>query len=120
MVKAPSLLCRERSKYTPDKRGIEVLTLKEVHRLGCLVLESRPVVTMAGVSQMLNGGRMAEWLRPRVFIAEIGLNIRRISVGSKSCPSRKSIGWAVDVKITPRCYYGRRKPIFKGAGWPSG
>ena len=43
-------------------------------------------------------GRMVEWLRPRVFIAENGLNIRRISVGSKSCPSRKSIGWAVGDK----------------------
>ena len=30
---------------------------------------------------------MAEWLRPRVFIAENGLNIRQISLGSKSCPS---------------------------------
>ena len=41
-------------------------------------------------------GRMAEWLRPRVFIAENGLNIRRISVGSKSCSlKKKSIGWAV-------------------------
>ena len=55
---------------------------------------------------------MAEWLRPRVFIAENGLNIRRISVGSKSCPSRKSIGWAVGAKVTSRRYYGRRKPIF--------
>ena len=27
-------------------------------------------------------GRMAEWLRPRTSIAENGLNIRRISVGS--------------------------------------
>ena len=43
---------------------------------------------------------MAEWFRPRVFIAENGLNIRRISVGSKSCRSRKSIGWAVDDKKT--------------------
>jgi hypothetical protein len=47
----------------------------------------------------------------RVFIAEIGLNIRRISVGSKSCPSRKFIGWEVGVKIMYRRYYGRRKPI---------
>ena len=54
---------------------------------------------------------MGEWLKPRMFIAENGLNIRRISVGSKSCPSRKSIGWAVGTKVTSRCYYGRRKPI---------
>ena len=57
---------------------------------------------MAGVSQIFLEGRMAEWLRPRYFIAENGLNIRRISVGSKSCPSRKSIGWAVgDKKHVP-------------------
>ena len=49
---------------------------------------------------------MAEWLRLRVYIAENGLNIRRISVGSISCPSKKSIGWAAGVKITSRRYYG--------------
>jgi hypothetical protein len=37
---------------------------------------------------------MAEKLRPRVVIAEVGLNIRRISVGSKSCLPRNTIGWA--------------------------
>ena len=56
---------------------------------------------------------MAEWLRPRVFIAENGLNMRRINVGSKSCSSKKSIGWAVGAKVTSRRYYGRRKPILK-------
>ena len=60
---------------------------------------------------------MAEWLIPRVFIVENGLNIRRIS---KSCPSRKFIGGAVGDKNTSRGYYGRRRPIFKRAGWPSG
>ena len=56
---------------------------------------------MAGVSRYLEG-RMAEWLRPRVFIAENGLIIRWISVGSKYCPSKKSIGWAVgDKKQVP-------------------
>ena len=34
VVKAPSLHSRERTKYTPDKRGIEILPLKKVHRLG--------------------------------------------------------------------------------------
>ena len=58
-----------------------------------MVLKSRPVVTMAGIDQMFEG-RMAEWLKTRVFIAENGLNIRRISVGS-ILPSRKSIGWAI-------------------------
>ena len=54
---------------------------------------------------------MAEWLRPRVFIAESGLNIRRISVGSISCPSSESIGWTVgDRKHVPSLLwlaYGR-------------
>jgi hypothetical protein len=57
---------------------------------------------------------MVEWLRPRVFIAENALNIRRISVESKSCSSKKFIGWADGVNITSRRYYGRRKPIFRG------
>ena len=43
---------------------------------------------MAGIDQNLEG-RMAEWLRPQVFIAEIGLIILRISVGSKSCSLKK-------------------------------
>ena len=79
-----------------------------------MVLKPRPVVTMAGAKADIFEGRMAEWLRPRASIAENGLNIRRISVGSKSCSSKKSIGWADGVKITSRRYYGRRKPIFRG------
>ena len=58
-----------------------------------MVLKSRPVGTMDGIDQILED-RMVEWLRPQVFIAENGLNIRRISVGL-ILPSRKSIGWAV-------------------------
>ena len=73
------------------------------------MLKSRPVVTMAGIDQMFEG-RMAEWLRPRVFIAENGLIIRRISVGS-ILRSRKSIGRAVDAKVMSRRYYGRHRPI---------
>ena len=58
-------------------------------------------------------GRMAEWLRPRVFIAENGLNIRRISVGSKSCPSRKSIGWADgDKKHVPSLLWQAEADIY--------
>ena len=56
----------------------------------------------------------------RVFIAESGINIRRISVGLYFCTSRKSKRWAVGVQITSRHYYGRRKPIFIRAEWPSG
>ena len=37
---------------------------------------------ISSVQFTLKEGRMAEWLRPRVFTAENGLNIRRISVGS--------------------------------------
>ena len=48
-----------------------------------MVLKSRPVVTMAGAkADIFKEGRMAEYLRPQTFIAENGLNIRRISVGS--------------------------------------
>ena len=44
-------------------RGIEpgqILIHKKVHREG-LVLKLRPLVTVAGVSQIFNEGRMAEW-----------------------------------------------------------
>ena len=34
--------------------------------------------------------------------------------------TQKPIGWADGVIITSRLYYGRRKPLFKGSGWPSG
>ena len=49
-----------------------------------MVLTSRPVVTMAGAKAdiSMTEGRMAEWLRPQTSIAENGLNIRLISVGS--------------------------------------
>ena len=53
---------------------------------------------------------MAEWLVPRVFIAKNGLNIRRISVGLKSCPSRKSIGWRLVIENTSRRCYGWHRP----------
>ena len=65
---------------------------------------------MAGIDHIFEG-RMAEWLRPRVFIAETGLNIRRICGGSNPA-AKKSIGWAVGAKATSRRYYGRRKPIY--------
>jgi hypothetical protein len=43
MLVCMSLHCREQTKYTPDKRGIEILFLKK----------TRLVVTMAGASQIL-------------------------------------------------------------------
>ena len=36
---------------------------EKAHRVG-LVLKLRPLVTVAGVSQIFRGDRMAEWLRP--------------------------------------------------------
>ena len=80
-----------------------------------MALKLRPLVTVAGIDRIL-GSTMAEWLRPRVFIAKNGLNIRRISVGSTFCPLRKSIGWTV----------GDKKHVPEGVsqylrtGWPSG
>ena len=53
-------------------------------------------------------------VKAQSLIAENGLNIRQICVGSKSCFLKKSIGWAVGAKVTSRRYYGRRKPIFGG------
>ena len=46
------------------------------------------------------------------LIAENGLNIRGYAWDRNPVPSKKSIGWAVSAKVTSRCYYGRRKPIF--------
>ena len=63
----PRALRGERTKYTPDKRGIEILFPQKSPKAGQLVLKSRPVVTMAGVSRYFNGVRMAEWLRPGLW-----------------------------------------------------
>ena len=52
MVKAPSF-GGERTKYTPDMPGSNPAA-KKVHR-GGLVLKSRPLVTVAGVSQIFEG-----------------------------------------------------------------
>ena len=85
-----------------------------------MVLKSRLVVTMAGVSRYLAGGRMAEWLRPAdcevLTIKLRGINYQAVHLVSTQKVHRLVVG----VKITSRRYYGRRKPIFEGAGWPSG
>ena len=52
VFKAPSLHCRERTKYTPDKRGIEILSLQNVRRLGGWWTKTRPNITMAGIDQI--------------------------------------------------------------------
>ena len=40
--------------------GLKSCALKKVHRLGGFLLKSRPVVSMAGINQIL-GSRMDEW-----------------------------------------------------------
>ena len=74
-----------------------------------MVLKLRPVVTMAGMEHIFEGSRMAEWLRLRAF-EENGLNIRWIQEGL-SPAAKKTIGWAVGVKVTSRRYYGWHRPI---------
>ena len=73
-----------------------------------MVLKSRPVVTMAGVSQILKGVRLAEWLRPGLWEI-LTIKLRGIEPGQVLI-TEKTIGWAVGVEITSRRYYGRRKP----------
>ena len=69
-----------------------------------MVLKSRPVVTMAGVSRYL-GGRMAEWLRP-ADCEVLTIKLRGIKPGQVLI-TKKTIDWVVGVKITSRRYYGR-------------
>ena len=88
VVKAPSLHCRERTKYAPDKRGIEILSLKKV--IGWAVGDKVTSRRYYGRRKpIFLGSRMAEWLRPQVIIAKNRPNIRRICVGSKSCPQER-------------------------------
>ena len=76
-----------------------------------MVLKSRPIVTMAGVSRYFKGGRMAEWLRSahtvRCLCYVVGSNTRSHILSLL----KKSIGWADGAKVTSRRYYGRRKPL---------
>ena len=61
---------------------------------------------------------MAEGLRPGLWEV-LTIKLRGIKPGQVLI-TKKSIGWAVGVKITSRRYYGRRKPNFTGSGWSSG
>ena len=76
------------------------------------MLKSRPLVTVAGVSQILRGQD------GRVIKASRFVRYSRLScLGSTTrshilSPHEKSIGWADGAKVTSRLYYGRRKPIF--------
>ena len=57
---------------------------QKAHRVG-LVLKLRPLVTVAGVSQIWIREQDGRVVKAPSLIAENGLNIRRICVGSKSC-----------------------------------
>ena len=54
---------------------------------------------------------MAEWLRPGLWEV-LTIYMRGIEPGQVLI-TKKTIGWAVGVKITSRRYYGRRKPKFE-------
>ena len=100
-------------------RGIEpgqVLITKSPQ--GRVVPKSRSLVTVAGIDR-IRGVRMAEWLRPRNPIAENGLNIRRISVGLISCPSKSPWAGRMVLKSRPVVTMAGIDHILK-AGWPSG
>ena len=47
-----------------------------------MVLKSRPVVTMAGIDQILEG-RMAEWLRSRVIPGTLAKGLAGAHFGEK-------------------------------------
>ena len=83
-----------------------------------MVLKLRPLVTVAGIDQICRRVRIAEWLRPGLWEL-LTIKLRGIEPGQVLI-TKKSIGWADGVKITSRRYYGRRKPLFRGSGWPSG
>ena len=59
---------------------------EKAHR-GGLVLKLRPLVTVAGVSQILEGVKMAEWLRPglwEVLMLSRGIEPGQILISKKS------------------------------------
>ena len=55
---------------------------------------------------------MAEWLRPGLWEL-LTIKLRGIEPGQVLI-TKKSIGWAVGVKITSRRYYGWHRPSFWG------
>ena len=56
---------------------------------------------------------MAEWLRPWLWEI-LTIKLRGIKPGQVLI-TKKTIGWADGVKITPRRYCGRHKPDFVGS-----
>ena len=73
-----------------------------------MVLKSRPLVTGAGVSQIL-GVRMAEWLRPGLWEV-LTIKLRGIEPG-QILITKKPTGES-GAKVTSSCNCGRRKPKF--------
>ena len=73
--------------------------------------QSRPRFYMAGIDHILRV-RMAEWLRPGLWEL-LTIKLRGIEPGQVLI-TKKSIGWAVGVKITSRRYYGWHRPNFRG------
>ena len=55
---------------------------------------------------------MAEWLRPGLWEL-LTIKLRGMEPG-QILITKKTIGWAVGVKITSRRYYGSCKPNFGG------
>jgi hypothetical protein len=91
-------------------RGIEpgqILITK--YPQGRVVPKSRPLVTVAGVSQIL-GVRMAEWLRLGLWEL-LTIKLRGIEPGQiliTNIPQGES-----GAKVTSSCNCGRRKPNFR-------
>ena len=56
-----------------------------------MVLKLRPLVSVAGVSQILRGVRMAEWLRPGLWEV-LTIKLRGIKP-DQVLTHKKSIGW---------------------------
>jgi hypothetical protein len=77
---------------------------------GRVVPKSHPIETVAGVSQILNYVRMAEWLRPGLWeILTIKLRgIEHDQVLIKKKPTGES-----GAKVMSSCNCGRRKPSFR-------
>ena len=66
-----------------------------------MVLKLRPLVTVAGVSQIF-GVRMAEWLRPGLWEV-LTIKLRGIDP-SRILIHKKTIGWVDGDEVTSRRY----------------
>ena len=85
---------------------------------GRVVQKSRPLVTVAGVSQICWGVRMAEWLRPGLWEI-LTIKLRGIEPG-QALITKKPTGKS-GAKVTSPCNYGMREPnLVLGGQGPSG